>query len=179
MVMRHLGWSALAVGTVLALTKGALAASPEVPSVLKVLPSDTAGVWLVNTERKAWESLAQFQLFPADQTVPGMVTGGFLPESNFYGQGQRPLAVMNFYIDVLPWLGDRVAYAALPDGSFVTVAAVGDASKVQPFLDRLTNARPERPTQLTYNNAQIIAWAPKPLARVDAPKSRVNARGGD
>jgi tetratricopeptide (TPR) repeat protein len=90
--------------------------------------------------------------------------------------GQRPLAVMNFYVDVLPWLGDRVAYAYLPDGSSVTVAAVGDASKVQAFLDRLTNSRPERPTQLTYSNAQIIAWAPKPLA--SAPKSRVNARGG-
>jgi tetratricopeptide (TPR) repeat protein len=176
--MRHLGWSALAVGTVLALTKGALAASPEVPSVLKVLPSDTAGVWLVNTERKAWESLAQFQLFPADQTVPGMVAGGFLPEADFYGRAQRPLAVMNFYIDVLPWLGDRVAYASLPDGSFVTVAAVGDASKVQPFLDRLTNARPERPTQLTYNNAQIIAWAPKPLAKASrTPQRFVDADG--
>jgi tetratricopeptide (TPR) repeat protein len=178
MVSKHLGWSVLAVGTVLTFNQGAIAASPEVPSVLKVLPSETAGVWLVNTERKAWESLAQFQLFPVDQTVPGMVAGGFLPESNFYGQGQRPLAVMNFYVDVLPWLGDRVAYAALPDGSFVTVAAVGDASKVQPFLDRLTNSRPERPTQLTYNNAQIIAWAPKPLAKIGPSKSRVNARGG-
>jgi tetratricopeptide (TPR) repeat protein len=172
MVMRHLGWSALAVGTVLALTKGALAASPEVPSVLRVLPSETAGVWLVNTERKAWESLAQFQLFPVDITVSGMVAGGLLPGPERYSMrsaqsGQRPLAVMNFYVDVLPWLGDRVAYAYLPDGSSVTVAAVGDASKVQPFLDRLTNSRPEKPTRLTYNNAQIIAWAapiPKQIA---------------
>jgi tetratricopeptide (TPR) repeat protein len=181
---RHFGWSALAtLGTILSFSQGALAASPEVPSVLKVLPSDTAGVWLVNTERKAWESLAQFQLFPVDITVPGMVAGGLLPGPERYSMrsaqsGQRPLAVMNFYVDVLPWLGDRVAYASLPDGSFVTVAAVGDASKVQPFLDRLTNSRPERPTQLTYSNAQIIAWAPKPLAKVSAPKSRVNARGG-
>jgi tetratricopeptide (TPR) repeat protein len=164
MVSKYLGWTTIAVGTLLTFNQGAIAASPEVPSVLKVLPSETAGVWLVNTERKAWESLAQFQLFPVDITVPGLVGGGLLPDPERYRMrsaqsGQRPLAVMNFYVDVLPWLGDRVAYAALPDGSFVTVAAVGDASKVQPFLDRLTNSRPERPTQLTYNNAQIIAWA--------------------
>jgi tetratricopeptide (TPR) repeat protein len=183
MVSKHLGWSTIAVGTLLTFNQGAIAASPEVPSVLKLLPSDTAGVMLANTERKAWESLAQFQLFPVDITVPGMVAGGLLPDQARYSmrsaQGsQRPLAVMNFYVDVLPWLGDRIAYVTMPDGGSITVAAVGDASKVQPFLDRLANSRPERPIKLTYNNAQIIAWTPEPVAKIGPSKSRVNARGG-
>ncbi|NJM48296.1 MAG: DUF3352 domain-containing protein [Alkalinema sp. RU_4_3] len=176
MVSKHLGWSAIAATTILTLNQGAIAATPEVPSVLKLLPSDTAGVVLVNTERKAWENLAQFQLFPVDMTVPGAMVGGLLPGPERYTMrnarsSQRPLAVMNFYVDVLPWLGDRVAYASFTDGSAVTVAAVGDASKVQPFLDRLANSRSKRPTTLTYNNAQIIAWAPEPVAKIAAPKT--------
>ncbi|NJM48295.1 MAG: DUF3352 domain-containing protein [Alkalinema sp. RU_4_3] len=172
MVIRHLGWSALAaLGTVLAFNQGAIAAQPEVPSVLKVLPSDTTGMMLVNTEAKAWENLAQFPLFGASMTVPSLLGESFLAEASvgdrilrdFMGKPNRPVAILNFHIDVLPWLGDRTAYAMLPDGSFVTVASVKNDVQAQAYLQRLQTSRPTKPTLLTYNNAQIIAWAPQPI----------------
>jgi hypothetical protein len=164
--MRHLGWNALAVSTLLTLSQGASAA--EVSSVLKVLPSDTTGMVLVNTEAQAWEKLAQFPLFGAEMTVPSMVGKPFLAEGmggdrDFMGKPKRPVSILNFHIDILPWLGDRTAYAMLPDGSFITVASVKDNSKTQAYLTRLQTSRTAKPTLLTYNNAQIIAWLPQPL----------------
>jgi tetratricopeptide (TPR) repeat protein len=171
MVIRHLGWSALAVGTLLTLSQGARAATPELPSVLKVLPSDTTGLFLVNTEAQAWEKLAQFPLFGSEMTVPSLVGEPFLAEAmgidrDFMGKPKRPISILNFHIDVLPWLGDRTAYAMLPDGNFITVASVKDDSKTQAYLTRLQASRPTKPTLLTYNNAQIIAWPPQPIPQV-------------
>ncbi len=167
MVIRH--WGLAALGTILA--QGAIAQTPEVPSVLKVLPGDTTGMVLVNTEAKVWENLAQFPLFGAEMTVPSFLGEPFLAENDrtdrilrdFMGKPNRPVAILNFHIDVLPWLGDRTAYAMLPDGSFVTVAAVKNDSQVQAYLQRLQSSRATKPTLLTYNNAQIIAWPPRPL----------------
>jgi tetratricopeptide (TPR) repeat protein len=172
MVMRHLGWNALAVGTLLTLSQGARAA--EVPSVLKVLPSDTTGMVLINTEAQAWEKLGQFPLFGSDATVPSLVGEPFLAEAtgidrfprDFMGKPKRPVSILNFHIDILPWLGDRTAYAMLPDGSFITVASVKDNSKTQAYLTRLQTSRTRQPTLLTYNNAQIIAWPPQPIPQV-------------
>jgi tetratricopeptide (TPR) repeat protein len=177
--MRHLGWNALAVGTLLTLSQGASAA--EVPSVLKVLPSDTTGMVLVNTEAQTWEKLAQFPLFGTEMTVPSLVGEPFLAEAtgsdrfprDFMGKPKRPVSILNFHIDVLPWLGDRTAYAMLPDGSFITVASVKDNSKTQAYLTRLQTSRATKPTLLTYNNAQIIAWPPRPLEVEKTPKAGI------
>lgn len=171
MVSKHLGWSTIAIrtaaiGTVLTFNQGAIAATPAVPSVLKVLPSDTAAVMLLNAEAQAWEKLAQFPLFGPEITVPGFMFSPLLAQDLSQlalGKPKRPMAVLNFDIDVLPWLGDRVAYAMLPDGNPIAIAAVKDPSKTQAYLTRLQNSRSRKPTLLTYNNAQIIAWAPEPI----------------
>jgi Protein of unknown function (DUF3352) len=180
MVMRHLGWNALAVGTLLTLSPAAKAA--EVPSVLKILPSDTAGMVLVNTEAQTWEKLGQFPLFGSEMTLPSLVAEPFLAEDmgsdrDFMGKPKRPLSMLNFNIDILPWLGDRTAYAMLPDGSFITIASVKDNSKTQAYLTRLQTSRATKPTLLTYNNAQIIAWAPQPVKAEPLPPSGVLLKG--
>jgi tetratricopeptide (TPR) repeat protein len=183
MVIRHLGLSAIAtLGIIFPLTRGAIAATPEVPSVLKVLPSDTTGMVLVNTEAQAWEKLAQFPLFGSEMTVPSLVGEPFLAEAtgsdrfprDFMGKPNRPVSILNFHIDLLPWLGDRVAYAMLPDGSFITVAAVKSDSQAQAYLQRLQTSRATKPTLLTYNNAQIIAWPPRPIEVEKTPKGGIS-----
>jgi tetratricopeptide (TPR) repeat protein len=187
MVMRHLGWNALALGTLLTLSQGARAATPEVPSVLKVLPSDTTGMVLVNTEAQAWEKLGQFPLFGSDATVPSLVGEPFLAEAtggdrfprDFMGKPKRPVSILNFHIDILPWLGDRTAYAMLPNGSFITVASVKDDSKTQAYLTRLQTSRASKPTLLTYNNAQIIAWPPRPIEVEKMPKGVVRSKNSE
>ncbi len=151
--------------------RGAMAqiAVPQtaVPSVLKVLPADASGVILVNTEPGSWENLTRFRLFPVDFTLPGMVGSSLMPNDGFLGllrgKPKANLAVLNFSVDVLPWLGDRLAYGYLKDGSFVTVAAVKDSSKVPAFLTKLAKSRTPKPQTLTYNNAQIVAWEPEPI----------------
>ncbi|PSB21226.1 DUF3352 domain-containing protein [Phormidesmis priestleyi ULC007] len=120
-------------------------------SVANLLPSDTAGVLLINTEAKTWEELSRFGLFPADFSFPG----------SFY-----PIqAGLNFSTDIQPWLGNQVAIAFLPLKSHpdrsLTIASVKDTTLIPKFLERLKAARKEAAIEHNYKGITILEWQPK------------------
>ncbi len=120
-------------------------------SAANLLPSDTAGVLLINTEEKTWEELSRFGLFPADFSFPG----------SFY-----PIqAGLNFSTDIQPWLGNQVAIAFLPLKSnpdrSLTIASVKDTTLIPKFLERLKAARKEAAIEHQYKGITILEWQPK------------------
>lgn len=129
-------------------------ASPS--SVADLLPADTAGVLLINTDEKTWQGLSRFGLFPADFSFPG----------NFY-----PIqAGLNFHTDIQPWLGDQIAIAFLPLKSSsdraLTIASVKDTTLIPKFLERLKAARKDVAIEHQYKGITILEWLPpKPKAK--------------
>ena len=122
-------------------------------SAANLLPSDTTGVLLINTEEKTWEELSRFGLFPADFSFPG----------SFY-----PIPVgLNFSTDIQPWLGSQVAIAFLPLKSSpdrsLTIASVKDPTPIPKFLERLKAARKEVAIEHNYKGITILEWQPKPI----------------
>ncbi len=123
-------------------------------SAANLLPGDTTGVLLINTEEKTWEELSRFGLFPADFSFPG----------SFY-----PIPVgLNFSTDIQPWLGSQVAIAFLPLKSSpdrsLTIASVKDPTPIPKFLERLKAARKEVAIEHNYKGITILEWQPKPTA---------------
>ena len=115
-------------------------------SAANLLPSDTTGVLLINTEEKTWEELSRFGLFPADFSFPG----------SFY-----PIPVgLNFSTDIQPWLGSQVAIAFLPLKSSpdrsLTIASVKDPTPIPKFLERLKAARKEVAIEHNYKGITIL-----------------------
>ncbi|MCY7320903.1 MAG: DUF3352 domain-containing protein [Phormidesmis sp. CAN_BIN36] len=125
--------------------------SQAVPdSVANVLPSDTTGVLLINTEEKTWEELSRFGLFPADFSFPGSL---------------YPIQPgLNFSTDIQPWLG-QVAIALLPLKSnpdrSLTIASVKDNTLVPKFLERLKAVRKEVAIEHDYKGIKILEWQPE------------------
>ncbi|MCY7275028.1 MAG: DUF3352 domain-containing protein [Phormidesmis sp. CAN_BIN44] len=124
--------------------------APISPSVADLLPTDTAGVLLINTDEKTWQGLSRFGLFPADFSFPG----GFYPIQ----------AGLNFHTDIQPWLGDEIAIAFLPLKSSsdraLTIASVKDTTLIPKFLERLKAARKDGAIEHQYKGITILEWLP-------------------
>lgn len=116
-------------------------------SIANLLPKDTSGVVLINTDRARWEALSQFGLFPRNFSFPGFL---------------YPVeAGVNFTSDVQPWLGDQIGFA-LVSKNLVTIASVKDASAVNQFVDRTRATRRKPPTEQQYKGVTILEWAAEP-----------------
>ena len=134
----------------LILTPSSAFAQTGSSSVADLLPSDTTGVLLINTQEKIWENLSRFGLFPADFSFPG----------SFY-----PIQPgLNFSTDIQPWLGNQVAIALLPLKSHpdraLTVAAIKDSTLIPKFLERLKAARKTVAIEHHYHGITILEWQP-------------------
>ncbi|KAM3113393.1 DUF3352 domain-containing protein [Phormidesmis sp. 146-33] len=142
------------------------AASPALPasSVANLLPTNTPGVFLLNTNAESWEALSRFGLFPKDMSFPGL----------FYPVGTG----MNFYTDVQPWLGDQVAIALLPaheqkaPNQSLIISSVKDATKIPRYLERLKaskkkaaiSSRYPQGVERRYKGITILEWEPEKVA---------------
>ncbi len=145
----------------LIIAPSAIAQTAPTSSVANLLPADTAGVLLINTDEKTWQGLSRFGLFPADFSFPG----GFYPIQ----------AGLNFHTDIQPWLGDQIAIAFLPLKSSpnraLTIASVKDTTLIPKFLERLKAAREDVAIEHQYKGITILEWLP--------PKPTVTPCGED
>ncbi len=128
----------------------AIAQTTPPSSVADLLPTDTTGVLLINTDEKIWQGLSRFGLFPADMSFPG----GFYPIQ----------AGINFHTDIQPWLGNEIAIAFLPLKSSsdraLTIASVKDTTLIPKFLERLKAARKDVAIEHQYRGITILEWLP-------------------
>jgi tetratricopeptide (TPR) repeat protein len=144
------------------------AASPAlpVPSVANLLPANTVGVFLLNTNAESWEALSRFGLFPKDMSFPGL----------FYPVGMG----MNFYTDVQPWLGDQVAIALLPNreqkapNQSLIVSSIKDATKIPRYLERLKASKKKVAIERQYKGITILEWEPEKVAPCQPAPSEGN-----
>lgn len=149
----------LIAASALLVTTGRTVAQPTpAPAVSQILPSDTAGIFLLNPDPTVWEDLAKFGLFPRDFTTPG---------SLFTGIGGTSFG-LNFYTDIEPWIGGQMGIVLLPgkgksDTRSLILAPMKDSSAAAHFLDRLKTLRETPPLEQTYQGVKIWVWAPKKL----------------
>ncbi|NJR50892.1 MAG: DUF3352 domain-containing protein [Leptolyngbyaceae cyanobacterium CSU_1_3] len=138
-------------------TQAPASAAVPLPAIANLLPIDTAGVVLLNTQAESWEALSRFGLFPKEMTFPELL---------------YPVALgMNFYTDVQPWLGDQVAIAFLPAkpdqksaNRIVTLASVRDAAQIPKYLERLKTAKKKAAIEHQYKGITILEWQPENLS---------------
>ncbi|MGI0494534.1 DUF3352 domain-containing protein [Alkalinema pantanalense CENA528] len=131
------------------------------PSISKILPADTAGIFLMNPDDALWEDLAKFGLFPRDFTTPGFL---FSPI----------VGSVNFYTDVQPWLGGSVGIALLSGSGMsntrmVMLAPVKDATPIPKFLDRVKQQQRKPPIEQTYKGVTLLVWEPEALGPSELP----------
>ena len=125
-----------------------------IPAVSRLLPENTAGLFLLNPDPKLWQSLAQFKSFPRDMTTPGSLFSGAFQGLTYHG-------------DIAPWLGGPMGIAMVLDADRThtynaMVAPVQDATQMPKFLDRAKRSRGTTlPVMRTYNGVSILYWAPK------------------
>lgn len=150
----------------LALTPSLASAQPSkiaatAPAAVSLLPMNTAGVVLINTQDQAWSALSRFGLFPADFAFPAHL----LPLS----------AEVDFYTDIQPWLGEYMAIAYLPItdktaiNSALLIAPIKDASKIPAFLTKLKGSRADVPIERDYQGITIIEWMAEERQNEDRP----------
>jgi tetratricopeptide (TPR) repeat protein len=147
MLIRRILLSALST---LIIAPSTIAQTAPTSSAADLLPTDTAGVLLINTDENTWQGLSRFGLFPADFSFPG----------NFY-----PIqAGLNFHTDIQPWLGDQIAIAFLPLKSSpdraLAIASVKDTTLIPKFLERLKAARRDVAIEHQYKGITILEWLP-------------------
>lgn len=129
-------------------------------SVANLLPENTPGVLLINTNEALWEDLSKFGLFPRDMTFPSWLY-------------PTPIGV-NFYSAVQPWLGDQIGIALLPETEnkkqdrSVTIASIKDATQVALFIEQLKKAKKNAPIQHQYQGVTILEWEPEKLTPKEA-----------
>ena len=68
MLIRRISLPALSA---LMIAPAAIAQTAPTSSAADLLPTDTAGVLLINTDENTWQGLSRFGLFPADFSFPG------------------------------------------------------------------------------------------------------------
>ena len=125
-----------------------------IPAVSRLLPENTAGLFLLNPDPKLWQSLAQFKSFPRDMTTPGSLFSGAFQGLTYHG-------------DIAPWLGGSMGIAMIVNADrshtyYVTIAPVQDATQMPKFLDRAKRGRGTTlPVMRTYNGVSILYWEPK------------------
>ena len=125
-----------------------------IPAVSRLLPENTAGLFLLNPDPKLWQSLAQFKSFPRDMTTPGSLFSGAFQGLTYHG-------------DIAPWLGGSMGIAMIVNADrshtyYATIAPVQDATQMPKFLDRAKRGRGTTlPVMRTYNGVSILYWEPK------------------
>jgi len=117
-------------------------------SIASILPTETLGVVLINTQNDRWKELSQFNLFPNDLAFPGAM---------FYPTEERA----NFAKDVQPWLGAQVGIALLSEKSIVTVSSVKDQAALGQYVDRIKSLRTKAPKEIQYKGATILEFEPE------------------
>ncbi|MGV0025783.1 DUF3352 domain-containing protein [Phormidesmis priestleyi] len=147
-------------------TSSALPAS----SVANLLPTNTSGVFLLNTNAESWEALSRFGLFPKDMSFPGLL----------YPVGTG----LNFHTDVQPWLGDQVAIALLPaseskaTNQSVIISSIKDATKIPRYLERLKASKKKvaisssypQGVERQYKGITILEWEAEKVAPCEPSK---------
>ncbi|MBD1822182.1 DUF3352 domain-containing protein [Cyanobacteria bacterium FACHB-DQ100] len=120
-------------------------------SIAGILPVETLGVVMINTQDDRWQQLSQFNLFPTDLAFPG---GIFYPAE----------AGMSFAKDVQPWLGDQFGVALLSAKSVLMVSSVKDQAALNQYVDRIKASRTKAPKEIQYKGATILEFEPeKPI----------------
>lgn len=127
---------------------------PEVArstSIAAILPAETLGVMMVNTQNDRWKELSQFNLFPSDFSFPGAI---------FYPTERGA----SFAKDIQPWLGDQFGVALLSGKSIVTVSSVKDQAALGQYVERVKKSRTKAPKETQYKGATILEFEPeKPI----------------
>lgn len=114
--------------------------------IAALLPKETAGVFLINTDETRWQALRQFGLFPKDFSFPGFL----------YPSEKK----VNFATDVQPWLGDQIGFALIANQS-VTIAAVKDPTPVAGFIEKMKSSRSKPAKETEYKGIKIFEWEPE------------------
>jgi hypothetical protein len=132
-------------------------------TIATLLPKDTAGVFLINTDDTRWKALQQFGLFPKDFAFPGFL---------------YPLEKgVNFATDVQPWLGDQVGFALLSSNSYVTIAAVKDPAPVAKFIEKMKRSRKQPAKEIQSKGVTILEWEPEPIKPISGePEATIKSQ---
>jgi hypothetical protein len=123
-----------------------------------ILPAETLGVVLVNTQDDRWRELSQFQLFPDGFTFPGTL---------FYPTEKGA----SFEKDIQPWLGEQFGVAFLSAKSIVTISDVKDSAALQQYVDRVKKSRKKAPKETQYKGVTILEFEPEKLSIQAEPKA--------
>ncbi|HTL89672.1 MAG TPA: DUF3352 domain-containing protein [Leptolyngbya sp.] len=126
-------------------------------SIASILPAETFGVALINTQDDRWKELSQFQLFPTNLTFPGLL---------LYPNAKGT----SFVNDIQPWLGDQFGIALLSAKSIVMVSSVKDQTALNQYIDRIKASRTAPAKVIQYKGATILEFQPeKPIGEDSKP----------
>lgn len=156
----------LASSTAKVFAQPAPVAVPEVArsqSIASILPAETLGVVMVNTQDDRWKELSQFNLFPANFLFPGAL---------FYPTQQGA----SFEKDIQPWLGDQFGLALLSAKSIVTVSSVKDQTALDQYVDQLRKSRTKAPKVTQYKGATILEFEPEKPLEVEASPAKADKK---
>ncbi|BAU10992.1 hypothetical protein LEP3755_14850 [Leptolyngbya sp. NIES-3755] len=141
----------LSISTPRVFAQPAPVAVPEVArsqSIASILPAETLGVVMVNTQDDRWKELSQFSLFPNNFSFPGAI---FYPTESG----------TSFAKDIQPWLGDQFGLALLSAKSLVTVSSVKDQAALEQYITLLKGTRTKAPKEIQYKGATILEFQPE------------------
>ena len=126
---------------------------PSAPTVISLLPANTAAVVMLNTTPEAWRELDRFNPYP-----------GFFPP-DFLG----PLLQVGTKseTEIQSWIGDRAAIALLPatsdtaqwESHTVMIASSRDPLRLRFFVDRFKAQRGQPQIERDYKGVTIIQWS--------------------
>ncbi len=116
-----------------------------IPAVSAAMPSNVAGLLLINTQMEAWQSAGRFFPLPPDFEPPGFLP--FMPSE------------IDFSSYIRPWLGDWMAVAMMPETAKpLMVTPVTSEEKLPAFVAEVEKARGKPPQIREYNGARIWLW---------------------
>jgi hypothetical protein len=126
-------------------------------SIAALLPAETLGVVMVNTQNDRWKELSQFALFPSDFSFPGTI---------LYPTERGA----SFAKDIQPWLGDEFGLALLSGKSMVTISSVKDQTALGRYVEQIKKSRTKAPKETQYKGATILEFEPeKPIETSPEP----------
>ncbi|WP_199246889.1 DUF3352 domain-containing protein [[Phormidium] sp. ETS-05] len=124
------------------------------PAVSAAMPSNVAGLLLINTQMEAWQSAGRFFPLPPDFQPPGFLP--FMPSE------------VDFSSYIRPWLGDWMAVAMMPETAKpLMVTPVTSEGLLPAFVAEVEKARGKPPQIREYNGARIWVW-PEEVRNRDA-----------
>ncbi|BAS58632.1 hypothetical protein NIES2135_18600 [Leptolyngbya boryana NIES-2135] len=129
-------------------------------SLSTILPSETLGVVLVNTQDDRWQELSQFQLFPDGFAFPGSLLYPTEKDASFEK-------------DIKPWLGEQFGVAFLSAKSIVTISDVKDPAALAQYVDRVKKSRKKAPKEAQYKGVTILEFEAEKIPIQAEPKATV------